>query len=655
MLAQVAIVASLATSVLGQASSYAPIRVQCPSTDLITRTGDPTKNSQRLVANESAYLENRRSNVTPQLWRDYLSDNSTGSTGYDASKVIDAKPRIAIAVSGGGLRASLYSAGTLSALDNRNSSTAGGLWQLADYLAGLSGGSWTVTSVSLNDMVPIYDLVLGGSQDMGGWNLDYDILAPDGLLGISNNKDYYNAITDDVRDKANAGFPVSIVDIWGRALAYHFLNGTNPDNFYSTSASHDQGTLFGSIRYTQNFQNGAMPIPLLVSTSRISEAAQTSGQSTTVIPLNNTQFEFTPFTFGSYDSSLSALLDVDYTGTMLSNAQPTNDSSCVNWFDSASFFMGTSAALFNAVQQEISNPLWTELIQRLLSDIADIQAKTDSIALVANYPNSFQNFDPGNGFSFELSDSDILQLTDGGENGENVPISPLLVKAREVDFILAADSSADTEFNWPNGTALLATADRTANYSNGFRSFPPIPATADDFVNQGLNVRPTFFGCNSSTGGNVSRSDAYPIVVYLPNAPAPVSDPFLTNTSTFTLSYSYDESEAFLDSAHLNALKGFPTSSSDSTARDEEWPLCLKCATVDRARQRAGLNRSSACASCFTRYCWNDGKSEALANATDNGSSSTSNNASGTSGALPLSVSLVLPFAMAAFGVVLVA
>lgn len=48
-----------------------------------------------------------------------------------------------IAISGGGLRASLYGAGVLSAIDNRNSSTAGGLWQLASHLSGLSGGSWS--------------------------------------------------------------------------------------------------------------------------------------------------------------------------------------------------------------------------------------------------------------------------------------------------------------------------------------------------------------------------------------------------------------------------------------------------------------------------------------------------------------------------------
>ncbi|KAF8138999.1 hypothetical protein EV363DRAFT_1315512 [Boletus edulis] len=37
---------------------------------------------------------------------------------------------------------------------------------------------------------------------------------------------------------------------------------------------------------------------------------------------------------------------------------------------------------------------------------------------------------------------------------------------------------------------------------------------------------------------------------------------------------------------------------------DPEWPACLACAIVDRARERAGETRSGVCESCFARYCW---------------------------------------------------
>lgn len=87
-------------------------------------------------------------------------------------------------------------------------SSLGGLLELSDYLAGLSGGSWVISSIALADMPEIYDLVFGSSR-LPGWKLDLDILAPDGLLGISDNKDYYDSIEEDVRAKAATGAPVS--------------------------------------------------------------------------------------------------------------------------------------------------------------------------------------------------------------------------------------------------------------------------------------------------------------------------------------------------------------------------------------------------------------------------------------------------------------
>jgi lysophospholipase len=71
-------------------------------------------------------------------------------------------------------------------------------------------------------------------------------------------------------------------------LFQQFFNGTTEDDFFDTSALHDQGLLWSSIRYTLNFQNHAMPFPLVVSTSRVSMEQQVSGNSSTVIPLSNT-------------------------------------------------------------------------------------------------------------------------------------------------------------------------------------------------------------------------------------------------------------------------------------------------------------------------------------------------------------------------------
>lgn len=55
---------------------------------------------------------------------------------------------------------------------------------------------------------------------------------------------------------------------------------------------------------------------------------------------------------------------------------------------------------------------------------------------VASWPNPFYGIAPETFISFDQMD---LSLVDGGENGEEIPLQPLLVKARGVDTILAID------------------------------------------------------------------------------------------------------------------------------------------------------------------------------------------------------------------------
>lgn len=52
--------------------------------------------------------------------------------------------------------------------------------------------------------------------------------------------------------------------------------------------------------------------------------------------------------------------------------------------------------------------------------------------------------------SFVDTNQDYLDMIDGGSNGENVPLGPLFVKSRDLEVIVAVDSSADTtKYNWP--------------------------------------------------------------------------------------------------------------------------------------------------------------------------------------------------------------
>jgi len=98
-----------------------------------------------------------------------------------------------------------------------------------------------------------------------------------------------------------------------------------------------------------------------------------------------------------------------------------------------------------------------ELLRRML------EAVTTRADDVANYPNvrsasclawmyaqlssqPFQGINPG---IFQDANSEWIELIDGSMNKENIPIGPLLVKARHVDFIVAIDAGAEDPHDWP--------------------------------------------------------------------------------------------------------------------------------------------------------------------------------------------------------------
>lgn len=110
-------------------------------------------------------------------------------------------------------------------------------------------------------------------------------------------------------------------------------------------------------------------------------------------------------------------------------------------------------------------------------------------------------------------------------------------------------------------------------------------------------------------------------MVYLPNYDGGAG---ITNTSTGQIAYPDVQSVAFLDKTFQIATSGIPT---NGTA-DPLWGQCLACAVVERTRGRAGVDQTSACTACFSRYCW-DGSEKAVA-ASGNGTTAASGNGTST-------------------------
>jgi len=189
------------------------------------------------------------------------------------------------------------------------------------------------------------------------------------------------------------------------------------------------------------------------------------------------------------------------------NGSAANNSVCVKGFDTITMAMGTSASAWNLwVVSAISNgtnqqfakrslleePEHHTLEKRQATSLIPIweQAFNETLnqSLYGIYPNPFQGY-----ASSATADEPNLFLVDGSESGQIIPLWPLLQPARGLDLIIAWSGGGETyPNNWQNGTDLIDTANAAA--ANGLK-FPKVPSSGVTFVDQGLNLLPTFFGC----------------------------------------------------------------------------------------------------------------------------------------------------------------
>ncbi|KIM83371.1 hypothetical protein PILCRDRAFT_819610 [Piloderma croceum F 1598] len=575
---------------------YAPsTMVQCPdvSTQPLLRVFTPQ--SQAIHPLEMDYIQSKESNVLPNAWTAWIGNAS--QIGYNSPEFGGNYSKIGMAISGGGYRVAQYGAGVISALDARNDSAraagTGGLYQVTSYLSGLSGGSWLVVSLALNDWPTTSDLVYGNGGNLSGWLLDLDLVTPDGFdVFDSNNQAYYGSVLSSVLAKAAKGIDTSIIDPWSRLLSYHFLSGTSPQNFFTNDSSHGAGQLWSQATMTPSYQQAIAPFPVIVTNSL------PIGSNLTIPSISQTVYEMTPLEFGSYDPNLSAMVNMTFAGTNLTNGNPDNGSSCVTGFDQAGFVMGASSALFRPSLDSAETTLEgfssgdtngiLFMLDQLLKNVVTRGGD------VANWPNPFHSVASS---TFTESDSSWLELVDGGSNGAQIPIDPLLVKARGLDTIVIVDGSSEEPSHWPNGTSMLFSAQRLSTVlAASHQQLPPLPESVGSFISAGVNQRPTLFGCDPDT------PEEYPLVIYLPNSPPLTGDNPSTNYDTFQFAYTDKETQIFLDQAHNNTIGGFTP---NSNAPDPNWGKCLQCAAVDRARLKQNVtSRSSMCQECFSQYCY---------------------------------------------------
>ncbi|KAI0505821.1 lysophospholipase [Xylaria bambusicola] len=560
----------------GPSGGYAPATVDCPSQK-------PTiRDAATLSPSETAWLKKRRPNTLDPMKSffklanipDFDAVNYVQSNSNNFSVV----PNVGIAVSGGGYRALLNGAGFIAAADARTpgSTDAGGignLLQASTYLAGLSGGGWLVGSIFANNFSTIPDL-RDGEDGSSLWKFGNNIIQgpEDSGLSILNTAEYWYDIADQVDEKRKAGYGISITDYWGRALSYQLINDRDGGPSYT----------FSSIADAANFANADTPMPILVADER--------HPGETIISLNSTVYEFNPWEMGSFDPTVFGFAPMKYVGSNFSNGAVPDDGVCVRGFDQYGYVMGTSSSLFNQILLQAGGAdLPDVILDPITSILESIGSDEDDIAEWR--PNPFYKYHPDTNGN---ANTELLTLIDGGEDLQNIPLHPLIQPIRAVDVIFAVDSSADTEHNFPNGTALRASYERSQGEIGNGTKFPAVP-DAETFINLGLNQKPTFFGCNTSEfTGNDSNANIPPLIVYVPLTPYTA----YSNASTFDPTYSDADRNAFIENGYNVATMGNGTV-------DAQWPACAACAVLSRSLQRTGTAIPETCRSCFERYCWN--------------------------------------------------
>ncbi|GAV48006.1 hypothetical protein ZYGR_0I03020 [Zygosaccharomyces rouxii] len=555
-------------------NSYVPSTVNCPDDIVLVREANG------LSDNETEWLKRRRP-IAKEALHDFVkratknfSDNSLVDKVFSGND--SHAPVVAIGASGGGYRAMLSGAGMISAFDNRTRGAdehgLGGVLQGATYLAGLSGGNWLTGTLAWNNWTSVQTIVDNTTADDSIWDISHSLVNPDGV-NVFGTADHWEHIFKTVRQKHKT-YNASLTDLWGRALSYDFF-----PSLYRGGEAYTWSTL----RDAEVFENGSMPFPISVADGRY--------PGTSVISLNATVFEFNPFEMGSWDPSLRAFTDVKYLGTKAVDGKPEKKGECVAGYDNVGFIMGTSSTLFNQFLLRLNTTGMPRVVKSIISHfLKDISKNKDDIAVYS--PNPFLNTSyVSNDYTSSLVDSKDLYLVDGGEDNENIPLLPFLQKERGVDVIFALDNSADTTEYWPDGSSLVATYERQFGKMGKDIAFPYVP-DVETFVAEGLNTKPTFFGCDAQNMSDLAFTP--PLVVYVPNSRMSYNG----NQSTFKLSYS--------DNERLNMIKnGFEATTRNNLTDDSNFAGCVACAIMRRSQESMNATLPKECKQCFQDYCWN--------------------------------------------------
>ena len=282
-------------------------------------------------------------------------------------------------------------------------------------------------------------------------------------------------------------------------------------------------------------------------------------------------YEFTPYEFGSWDKGVAAFTQTKFLGTNMTNGKPAEEDVCTTNYDKLSYIMGSSSNFFNLACATYQLEQAADAFKTLLFSLVDIAEDSFERDEYAIFRNPFYGWKT----SSLVKEQPTLYLVDGGEAGQVVPVEALLQPSRKVDVIVVGDNSDNTDDGWPDGRTLFNTYSKSKD--NGLDRMPEVPEP-ETFIEEGMNVHPTFFGCHDKDKVTI---------VYLPN----VGYVTQSNVSTTQLVYEADETEAMIENGVQIA----------TNHGDEAWAECLGCALMEKM----DVDLPEACDLCWEEFCYN--------------------------------------------------
>ncbi|KAF1826190.1 FabD/lysophospholipase-like protein [Dissoconium aciculare CBS 342.82] len=509
--------------------SYAPYKVQCPFIKPQVRSANS------LGPRESAYVAQRQT-LADQNLKSWLDKALSGSTATGGCKL----PRVALALSGGGPKAGLTTAGVVQAFDSRDTSNGvGGLLQGMTYVSALSGGSLTLSGMMVNNFARISDL------KTKLYNINYQ--NPYQLPIVNADQ-----IKADMNSKFNAGFRATTVDAYGRAISYDFIGGTQGGNALTWS----------NVTTLSAFKSHEIPYPIITLTDTNVPQGECFPSPTNPI------WEVGPYEFGSWDQDVNAFYPTEYLGT----PAPTRwffwqKSSCINGFDNAGLITGISSDTFVSGNTCARNGTVKPLagLGQVVNDVfGGPNLESSPYGIV---PNPFYHSKRAG----KVNERQDLYMQDGGYTGQGIPIFPFIQPERQVDVIFVIDATSSAPTNVTNGASIYRTYV-SAN-STGLTAMPVIP-TPEVFAAQNLSSRAQFFGCHDK---KVST------LIYVPNT-------YESGISSSSYFFTPEQLEYTFQGGVSMATQ----------ANNTEWPACVACAVLHKTSN----NLPAVCNGCLDKYCW---------------------------------------------------